>query len=112
MTETQQTIISADDGHMILIDSFTCPESRQDELIAALDKATVEIFMHQPGFISASIHASLDHTRVVNYIQWERVEDFDAAGAVPAVQQHVAEIMAIAASVDPRLFRIRSVHHV
>ena len=111
MTETPQTMISADGGHLTLINVFTCPESRQEELVAALEKATVEIFRHQPGFISANIHASLDRTRVVNYAQWARVEDFDATGAVPEVQAHMAEVMAIAGSADPRLFQVRSVHH-
>jgi hypothetical protein len=112
MTETPQTTISAADGHLTLINTFTCPETRQNELVAAIEKAHAEIFLRQPGFISANIHASLDRTRVVNYVQWERVEDFDAAGAVPEVQEHVAEIMKIAESADPRLFHVRSVQHV
>ena len=111
MTETPQTTISAADGHLTLINTFTCPETRQNELVAAIEKANVEIFLRLPGFISASIHASLDRTRVVNYVQWQRVEDFDAAGAVPEVQEHVAAIMEIAESADPRLFHVQSVHH-
>jgi antibiotic biosynthesis monooxygenase len=111
MTATQQTTISTDGDLITLINVFTCPEERQDELVAALDKATSEIFVRQPGFISANIHASLDHTRVVNYVQWARVEDFDATGSVPEVQEHMAQILAIASSADPRLFRVRAVYH-
>jgi hypothetical protein len=111
MSEPHRTTISADDGHLTLINAFTCPETRQNDLVAALEKANLEIFTRQPGFNSANIHASLDRTRVLNYVQWERVEDFDAAGAVPEVQQHVAEIMTIAESADPRLYHVRSVHH-
>jgi hypothetical protein len=111
MTATQQTTISADGDHITLISTFTCPEERQEELAAALDNATAEIFVHQPGFISANIHVSLDHTRVVNYVQWARVEDFDATGCVPEIQEHMAQIMAIASSADPRLFRVRAIHH-
>jgi|SRR3954462_935622 len=111
MTETQQTVIRADAGQITLINVFTCAEERQDELVAALDKATTELFVHQPGFISGNIQASLDRTRVVNYAQWERIEDFDATGQVPEIRQHMEQIMAIAASADPRLFRVRAVHH-
>jgi len=110
MTATQHVTISTDPDLITLINVFTCPESRQGELVATLDRATAEVFVHQPGFISASIHASLDRTRVLSYTQWARVEDFDAAGAVPAVQECVAQILAIAESADPRLHQVRAVH--
>jgi hypothetical protein len=112
MADTERTTISTDPDHITLINTFTCPELRQNELVAALEKATVELFRHQPGFICANIHASLDKTRVVNYAQWARVEDFDAAGQVPEVQAHMAEIMTLAESVDPRLYTVRAVIHL
>lgn len=111
MADTHETTISPDSDHITLINTFTCPEVRQSELVAALEKATVEVFMHQPGFISASIHASLDRTRVVNYVQWAQLDDFDATGRVPDVQTQMAHILAIAESADPRLFTVRAVHH-
>jgi hypothetical protein len=110
MADTERTTISTGD-YITLINTFTCPEVRQNELVAALEKATAELFIHQPGFISGSIHASLDRTRVVNYAQWARVEDFDAIQHVPGIQQHLAQIMAIVESADPRLFNVRAVHH-
>jgi hypothetical protein len=110
MPETQSTIVAGGDV-LTLIDVFTCPEERQNELVAALDKATAEVLRHQRGFIAASIHASLDRTRVVNYAQWATVEDFDAMRDVPAVEDQRAQIMAIAESADPRLFVVRAVHH-
>ena len=33
---------------------------------------------HLPGFISASIHRSLDGTKVINYAQWRSQADFAA----------------------------------
>jgi hypothetical protein len=111
MTDTERATISTGD-HITLINVFTCPEVRQNELVAALEKATAEVFVHQPGFISGSIHASLDRTRVVNYVQWARVEDFDATGLVPDVQSHMARVMAIAESADPRLFTVAAVYRV
>jgi heme-degrading monooxygenase HmoA len=110
MAETQ-TIISTEGDHITLINIFTCSEQRQDELVAALTRATQELFVEQPGFISANIHASLDRTRVVNYAQWATVEDFDAMRGIPAIREHMDHIMSIAASADPRLFQVRSVHH-
>jgi hypothetical protein len=111
MADNAQSIIEPGDDHITLINTFTCAETRQNELVAALEKATEEIFRQQPGFISANIHASLDRTRVVNYAQWARLEDFDATGSVPAIREHMAEIMAIAESADPRLFHVKAVVH-
>jgi quinol monooxygenase YgiN len=105
------TTISAGDTVITLINTFTCAEQRQNELVAALDVAAIEILVHQPGFISNNIHASLDKTRVVNYAQWASMEEFDDLQNNRQMQQHMASVMAIAESVDPRLFEVRSVHH-
>jgi len=109
MSDEKQTTITTDADLITLINVFTCPEVRQHELLEALDRATAETFTHLEGFVSASLHASLDRTRVVNYVQWRSVADFDAAGIRPDVQKHFTEIMAIAESADPRLFQVRSV---
>jgi quinol monooxygenase YgiN len=106
------TTISPGATVITLITTFTCAEQRQNELVAALDVATTEILVHQPGFISTNMHASLDKTRVVNYAQWASMEELDDLQNNRQVQQHMASIMAIAESVDPRLFEVRSVHHV
>jgi len=43
-----------------------------DELSAAYDT----FIRHQPGFISAGLHVNDAQTRIANYSQWERREDF------------------------------------
>ena len=110
MTDEPQTTITTRADIVTLISVFTCPEARQHELVAALDRATREIFVQLDGFISANLHASLDQTRVVNYAQWRSVEDLDQAECHPEVCKRVDEIMSIAESVDPRLFQVRAVH--
>jgi quinol monooxygenase YgiN len=109
MTDEPQTTITAGADVITHINVFTCPEVRQGELVASLDRAVREIFVHLDGFISANLHASLDQTRVVNYAQWRSVEDLDAALTHPDVRKHQDEIMSIAESADPRLFRVRAV---
>ncbi|MGX6608137.1 antibiotic biosynthesis monooxygenase family protein [Micromonosporaceae bacterium Da 78-11] len=111
MSEPKQSTIVAGADLITVINVFTCPEVRQNELVAALDRATTEIFEHVDGFISANLHASLDRTRVVNYAQWRSADHFDAAHRNPDVQRHLDDIMVIAESADPRLFTVRAVHH-
>jgi hypothetical protein len=106
------TTIEAGGAGMTLIVTYLCAEEKQAELIAAIDSSVDDLFAKQPGFISSSVHAGLDRTRVLNYVQWERVEDFDAAGQVPEIQERVAQFMALVESADPRLYKVSSVHHV
>ena len=111
MPEEKQSTIVAGDEILTLINTFVCAEVRQNELVAALSRATAEIFEHLDGFISANLHASLDRTWVVNYAQWRSADDLDRAQTDPKVQEHLAEIMAIAESADPRLFHVPAVFH-
>jgi hypothetical protein len=73
-------IIRAHTGVVTQINTFTVPAGGQEALIALLSESA-EFAKHVPGWISASIHRSLDGTRVVNYAQ---SEDPDAAQRVIA----------------------------
>jgi heme-degrading monooxygenase HmoA len=106
------TTISTDAPGVTLINVFTVAPDRQDDLVAALDRATAEVFVDLPGFRSANIHASLDGVRVVNYAQWASEEGFTAMLKRDDVQAHMKEIMTIADAYEPRLFAVRAVHNV
>ena len=106
----QTVTIVPGDEILTLIDTFTCADARQGELVAVLAESITSIFSEIDGFISASVHASLDRTRVINYMQWRSVADFDQAELNPKVREHLDKIMTIAESADPRLFHITLVH--
>jgi hypothetical protein len=65
--------IRVDAGVVTQINTFTVPAGGQDALVALLTEAA-EFARTVPGWISASIHRSLDGTRVVNYAQSENIE--------------------------------------
>ena len=48
-------------------------------MIDALETTT----KHQPGFVSASFHKSLDGTRVFNYAQWRTIAEYEAFAQSP-----------------------------
>jgi len=50
---------------MTLVNVFTVSPDKQAELAALLVRATEETMRQLPGFISASIHRSVDGTKVV-----------------------------------------------
>lgn len=93
-----------------LINVFTVRADRQRELVELLTAATEEVMRFQPGFVSASIHASEDGTRVVNYAQWESAEAFRAMLGDPVAQEHMGEAAEIADAYDPRLYTVESTH--
>ncbi|MGW1289890.1 antibiotic biosynthesis monooxygenase family protein [Streptomyces sp. NPDC001118] len=94
-----------------LINVFTISPDRQAELIDLLAGATEETMKHQPGFICANFHASLDGERVINYAQWESEEYYRAMLANPEARVHMDKAATIASDVQPRLYRVASSHH-
>jgi quinol monooxygenase YgiN len=63
------------------INTFRCEPSDQDEVLRINVDIVEEVAKKAPGFISASIHRSMDGTRVVNYLQWESAEHLAAMQA-------------------------------
>jgi hypothetical protein len=61
-------IIRANTGVITQINVFTVPERGQQALIDLLIEAAIAC-RDVPGWMSASLHRSLDGTRVVNYAQ-------------------------------------------
>jgi quinol monooxygenase YgiN len=93
-----------------LINTFTVRPERQAELVALLSKATEEVMVDMPGFVSANIHASADGVRVVNYAQWTSEEAMRAMLANPAAKPHLAAAAEIAESFEPRIYTVEAVH--
>ena len=90
---------------LTLVNVFTVRPENQQKLVDMLVEATDKTMRKLPGFLSASIHRSLDGTRVVNYAQWRSKTDFDAMRQNPAAQPHLAAVAAIA-TFDPILCEV------
>jgi quinol monooxygenase YgiN len=96
------------------INSFRCEPSDQDEVVSINVDIVEEVASKFPGFISASVHRSIDGTLVVNYLQWEsaehlaamqRSEEFQAvarrlAGLIE-FEPHQCEVVHVAAASRP-----------
>jgi quinol monooxygenase YgiN len=107
----EQTVIRPGDTPVTLINVFRVDPAQQADLVALLTEVTEDVMQHQPGFVSANLHVSLDGTRVVNYAQWRSREDFAAMLRDPVAGAHMSAVAAIA-DADPRLYAVSSVHHV
>ena len=59
-----------------VINSFACEPEQQENLVRASRDAAPE-FGALPGIAAATLHRSLDGTRVVNHVQVRSVEDYE-----------------------------------
>jgi quinol monooxygenase YgiN len=62
----------------------------------------------QPGFVSISLHRSLDGRRIVNYIQWENRELLRSAHASPDFRKEWAHFDQVTDEIDPNLYEPRN----
>lgn len=104
------TTIDADAEVTTLINHFTVTPERQRELADLLMLLTEDTMRHQPGFIAANIHDSVDGTHVVNYAQWQSDGHFTAMLANPDCHEHMDTARALA-DAEPRLYTVESAHH-
>lgn len=90
----KQTIISPEQAVFTLVNVFTVEVDKQQKLVDTLTETTATITRHIPGFVSSSIHKSMDGKRVVNYGQWNNKAAFET------MMQNVEMQVAIAKAVQ------------
>ena len=70
------TTISKDNKFLTLINIFVVEPPDQQQLVELLIKATNDSIRYAQGFISASLHRSIDDTKVTIYAQWQSIENY------------------------------------
>ncbi|HEX4634399.1 MAG TPA: antibiotic biosynthesis monooxygenase family protein [Gemmatimonadales bacterium] len=90
------TTITKDGKLLTLINVFTVEGARQQELVDLLIRATQSSVRYAPGFISASLHRSLDGTKVAMYAQWRSVEAYQAMRNNPVASPYMEQAVALA----------------
>jgi quinol monooxygenase YgiN len=110
MTAKQIATINAERALATLVSVFEVEPEKQAELARILSDGTEAVIRHQPGFVSVSIHSSLDGTRVVNYAQWESKEDIDRVMRNPEAQARLRQAAAVARNVAPAVYTVSAVH--
>jgi quinol monooxygenase YgiN len=98
--------ISQDNDVVTLINVFTVAPEDQQRLVEVLADATQAVMKEQPGFVSASIHRSLDGSRVTNYAQWRSREAFETMLRNREAAEHMGEAARIAERFEPHLYEV------
>jgi quinol monooxygenase YgiN len=99
------TTISKSNQLVTLINVFTGAPAHQQELVDLLARATETSVRHAPGFISSSLHRSLDGTKVVMYAQWRSIEDYEAMRKNPAPLPYLQQALALA-KFEPGMYEV------
>lgn len=110
MTSPAVTTIDPKRPLLTLINVYEVAPDKQAELAQLLAEATEKVMRHQTGFISVSIHRSVDGTRVVNYAQWASKVDFERMMKSPEAQGQIKQFAALAKNVSPAVYQVSSVH--
>ena len=61
-----------------VITTFEVTPGTAHDLMEALEAAYAEFIRLQPGFLGAGLHMNDARTRIANYSQWQRREDYQA----------------------------------
>ena len=106
MLGADSATISAVASTVTLINTFNVAPEAADRLVVELIVA-IETAMHPlAGFISASVHKSMDSKRIVNYAQWANRTDYERMMLNPVAIDHMARCVAIAKSVEPVIYDV------
>jgi heme-degrading monooxygenase HmoA len=87
---TQITLVEAEPG-------------KQDEILRLMTERA-KFMATQPGFVSISLHRSLDGSRVVNYVQWDSKESLQAAHRAPEFRERWPELGRLSEEAVPNLY--------
>ena len=89
-----------------VITTFEMTPGTCHDLLDLLRVAYVEFISLQPGFLGAALHVNDAQTRIANYSQWEKREDFLAVLRAPELRQRNREISALCKSFEPVMYEV------
>jgi quinol monooxygenase YgiN len=88
-----------------LINVFTVEPANQQRLVDLLTRATDGSVNRAPGFMSATLHRSIDGTKVTMYAQWRSAEDYQAMRRNPGPLPFLEEALTFA-KFEPGIYEI------
>ena len=83
------------------------PENQAEALSLMTERA--QFMSRQPGFISISVHRSLDGRRILNYIQWESRELLQSAHKAPEFRKEWTRFDQLTEDIDRHLYEVAHV---
>jgi heme-degrading monooxygenase HmoA len=81
---------------------------KQAEALSTM-RERARFMARQPGFVSISLHRSLDGKRIVNYVQWQSVDLLRSAHKSPEFRKEWGHFDEITDEIDPHLYEVTQV---
>jgi heme-degrading monooxygenase HmoA len=85
------------------------PEPGKQAEALSLMTERARFMARQPGFISISLHRSLDGRRIVNYIQWQSRDLLQSAHKSPEFRKEWGHLDHLTDDIDPNLYEVAHV---
>ena len=98
--------IKRDEDRQTVITTFETSPGMCADLLEKLEAAYEEFISHQPGFVAAGLHVNDAQTRIANYAQWERREDFLAMLRSDEMRSRTREINQLCRSFEPVMYDV------
>ena len=98
--------ISKNASYQTVITTFEMTPGTCQDLMDALTDAYETFISKQPGFIAAGLHVNDAQTRIANYSQWERREDFQAMLRSDEMRERNRKINLLCRSFEPVMYDV------
>jgi quinol monooxygenase YgiN len=89
-----------------VITTFEMTPGTCEDLLDELRDAYENFIRHQPGFIGAGLHVNDAQTRIANYSQWSRREDFLAMLRSEEMRERNRRLTALCRSFEPVMYEV------
>jgi len=89
-----------------VITTFEMTPGTCQDLMDALSDAYEQFISKQPGFIGAGLHVNDAQTRIANYSQWQRREDFQAMLRSDEMRARNRRIHDMCRSFEPVMYEV------
>src|SRR5437762_1051457 len=83
------------------------PEKQAEALSIMTERA--QFMARQPGFVSISLHRSLDGRRIVNYVQWENRDLLRSAHQSSEFRKQWNDFDKLTDEIDPHLYEVSEI---
>ena len=98
--------ISTQSGHQTVITTFDVTPGTCQDLLDELKAAYDQFISKQPGFIAAALHVNDAQTRIANYSQWSKREDFQAMLRTDEMRARNRKINELCRSFEPVMYEV------
>lgn len=93
-----------------VITTFEMTPGTCEDLLDELRDAYDAFISRQPGFIGAALHVNDARTRIANYSQWEKREDFMAMLRSPEMRERTRRFSALCHRFEPVMYDVSATY--